>query len=57
LNPRHAVSRINFGVMLVRQNRLDEAIQQFEVALQLDPKNAAAADYLRRITEMQAQKK
>jgi cytochrome c-type biogenesis protein CcmH/NrfG len=51
LNPRHVVSRINFGVVLFRQNHLDDAIQQFQAALQLDPKNAAAADYLRQVTE------
>ena len=49
LNPRHAVARINLGVVLVRQNRIGEAIQQFETALALDPNNAAAKDYLAQV--------
>lgn len=49
LNPRHAITRVNLGVMLVRQNRFDEAVQQLEIALSLDPNNAAAKDYLRQI--------
>jgi tetratricopeptide (TPR) repeat protein len=49
LNPQHAVTRINLGVVLVRQNRLAEAVQQFEVALQLNPDSREARDYLTQV--------
>jgi len=56
LNPRHAVARVNLGVMLVRQNRLDEAIQLFESALVLEPTNAAARSYLDQVSARRTQK-
>ncbi len=56
LNSRHVVSRINLGVMLVRQNRFDEAIQQFETALQLDPNSRDARDYLTQVRARRATK-
>ena len=56
LNPRHAVARVNLGVMLVRQNRMDEAIQQFEAALAIEPGNAAAKDYLRQVSTRRSQR-
>jgi tetratricopeptide (TPR) repeat protein len=49
LNPQHAVTRINLGVVLVRQNRLAEAVQQFEIALQLNPDSREAQDYLTQV--------
>jgi tetratricopeptide (TPR) repeat protein len=54
LNPQHVVTRINLGVMLVRQNRLVEAGQQFEIALQLEPNSQAARDYLTQVRARQA---
>ena len=46
INPRHAVSHVNLGVMLVRQNRLAEAMTRFETALRLDPNYREAREYL-----------
>ena len=46
INPRHAVSHVNLGVMLVRQNRLAEATTCFETALRLDPNYREAREYL-----------
>ena len=57
LNPQHAVAHVNLGVMLVRQNRTDEAIQQFEIALSVEPTNAAARDYLRQVRASRNQKR
>jgi tetratricopeptide (TPR) repeat protein len=56
INPGHAVSRVNLGVMLVRQNHLEEAIQQFEAALQLDPNYKEAQEYLAQVRAKRAQK-
>jgi Flp pilus assembly protein TadD len=47
--------RVNLGVMLARQNRLEEAIQQFQSALSLDPDNVAARDYLRQVSARRVQ--
>jgi tetratricopeptide (TPR) repeat protein len=47
---------MNLGVMFIRENRLDEAIQQFELALHLDPDYAAAKDYLRQTVAVRNQK-
>lgn len=49
MNPRHAVSHVNLGVMLVRQNRLAEAMTCFETALRLDPNYREAREYLNQV--------
>jgi tetratricopeptide (TPR) repeat protein len=49
INPRHAVSHVNLGVMWVRQNRLAEAMTCFETALMLDPNYREARDYLNQV--------
>jgi cytochrome c-type biogenesis protein CcmH/NrfG len=49
INPRHAVSHVNLGVMLVRQNRLREAVLCFETAVQIDPNYREARDYLEQV--------
>jgi hypothetical protein len=36
------IKRNNFGAELVKQGRLDEAIVEFQSAVQADPRNAAA---------------
>lgn len=46
INPRHAVSHANLGVMLVRQNKLADAVICFENALRLDPNYRQAREYL-----------
>jgi tetratricopeptide (TPR) repeat protein len=46
LNPRHATSHVNLGVMLARQNRIAEAIEHFEEALRIDPGYKEAGEYL-----------
>ena len=56
LNPRHAVSHVNLGVMLARMNRLDEAIERFEAAVQLDPNYKEARDCLAQTRARRAQK-
>ncbi len=49
INPRHAVSHVNLGVMLVRQNRLTEAALCFETAVQIDPNYREAREYLEQV--------
>jgi tetratricopeptide (TPR) repeat protein len=46
INPRHVISHINLGVLLVRFNRLDAAIACFQDALKLEPDNQIAQEYL-----------
>jgi len=55
INPRHVVSRLNLGVLLIRFNRLDEAISSFKNALQIDPENQAAREYLNSALAYKAQ--
>ncbi len=49
INPRHAVSHVNLGVMLVRQNRMTEAVICFETALRIDPNYREAREYLEQV--------
>ena len=46
LNPSFPVAHLNLGLALVQLGQLDEAEQQFEETLRLDPTNSKAADYL-----------
>jgi len=46
LNPKHVPSYLNLGVILVRINRLDEAIQCFQTAVDIEPENHQANEYL-----------
>jgi cytochrome c-type biogenesis protein CcmH/NrfG len=54
LNPRHALTRVNLGTLLVRMNRWDEAVQQFEEALRLDPTLREAGEYLAQVRAKRA---
>jgi tetratricopeptide (TPR) repeat protein len=54
INPRHAVSYANLGVMRVRQNQLEEAIRCFEAALRLDPNYLEARNYLDQVRARKA---
>jgi tetratricopeptide (TPR) repeat protein len=56
LNPGHATSRINLGVMLFRQTFWMKRSSNLKAALQLEPTNATATEYLRRVTEHRKQK-
>ena len=56
VNPRHTVTHLNLGVLLVRQQRLPEAIARFEDAVRLEPGNRTAQDYLNQARQHQAQK-
>jgi predicted Zn-dependent protease len=56
INPGHVTSRINLGVVLVRFNRLDEAISCFQDALKLEPTNQIAQEYLSSVRAHKAQK-
>ena len=46
LKPDDGVIARNFGAVLARQKRLEEAVRQFERALRLDPKDSEAAAML-----------
>jgi tetratricopeptide (TPR) repeat protein len=47
--PDFAKAHLNLGVMLMKQERLDSALTQFQITLQLDPSNQPAEQYLREI--------
>jgi len=51
LKPERVRARLNLCAMYVRQGRLAEGRQQAVAALQIDPQNRVASDYLRRIEE------
>ena len=44
--PDFAEAHLNLGVALARERRFDQAIQQFQETLRIDPRNAAAKTYL-----------
>ena len=46
LRPQDGVIARNFGAVLARQKRLEEAVREFERALALDPKDSEAASML-----------
>lgn len=54
--PRWSMGYANLGVALAEQNKLDDAAQAFEAALQLDPSNASLQDNLRRLNELRRSK-
>ncbi|HTQ51249.1 MAG TPA: tetratricopeptide repeat protein [Candidatus Acidoferrales bacterium] len=47
--PDFAGSHLNLGLILMKQLRLDAAITQFQITLQLDPSNLPAGQYLEEI--------
>jgi tetratricopeptide (TPR) repeat protein len=53
LNPDYADGHVGLGVLLVRMGRLDDAIAQFETALQIEPGNPSAQGDLAMAKKMQ----
>ncbi|HUE37334.1 MAG TPA: tetratricopeptide repeat protein, partial [Candidatus Acidoferrum sp.] len=47
--PDFASSHLNLGIMLMKQKRLDAALTQFQITLQLDPSNQPAKQYIAEI--------
>ncbi|HEV2434461.1 MAG TPA: tetratricopeptide repeat protein [Verrucomicrobiae bacterium] len=47
--PDFAAAHLNLGIMLMKQQRLDAALTQFQITLQLDPSNQSAGEYLEEI--------
>jgi tetratricopeptide (TPR) repeat protein len=45
--PDFAGAHLNLGIVLMKQLRLDAALTQFQITLQLDPSNQQAEQYLR----------
>jgi Ca-activated chloride channel family protein len=43
LNPAHADAHANLGSALAEQGAYDEALRQFDEALRIDPRHAAAS--------------
>ena len=48
LNPNNAETHNNFGLALLASGNARESIQEFEMALRLNPELKSAADNLRR---------
>ncbi|MGA9780394.1 MAG: hypothetical protein ACLPRE_08160 [Limisphaerales bacterium] len=44
--PDFAKSHLNLGIMLMKEQRLDPALTQFQITLQLDPSNQLAGQFL-----------
>ncbi|MCI0409925.1 MAG: tetratricopeptide repeat protein, partial [Acidobacteria bacterium] len=51
MDPHHLAARINRGVALARLGRVDEAMREYEAALQQDPDNEDARYNLQRARE------
>ncbi len=51
LQPTLALAHLNRGVMLARLSKFDEAAQEFQETLRLDPGNQQAQKYLDRMTD------
>jgi len=51
LNPKHARACGNIGLILAEQGNLSAAAQQFQMALDLNPQDALAADMLKQIEQ------
>jgi tetratricopeptide (TPR) repeat protein len=47
---------VNLGIALSRRQRLDEALDQFQAALRLDPANAVARKHLEAIQAQRVNK-
>jgi tetratricopeptide (TPR) repeat protein len=47
--PDFAPAHLNLGVMLAKQEKLDQALAEFRLTLQLDPTNSRAQQYIKNI--------
>ena len=55
INPRHVPSHIKLGLVLVRFNRLDDAVACFQNALKIEPDNQIAQECLASVLARKAQ--
>ncbi len=46
LKPEYAKGHYNFGIALAKEGQIDQAIEQFQEALRIDPNYAAARQML-----------
>lgn len=49
LKPDHVLAHLNLGVGLARQTQFQDAARAFRQALQLDPSNQVAKEYLSKL--------
>ena len=54
LRPDYVEGHLNLGIALARQQRFSEALDQFQTALRLDPRNAKAAQYITKLEALTA---
>jgi lipoprotein NlpI len=55
LRPDYAEGRVNLGISLARQQKYQAALEQFKRALELDPKNTQAQEFITAVRALQAQ--
>ena len=54
LNPNYVKAHANLGVALYKQGRLNEAVEQFDEVLRLDPQNRQALEFKQHALNLKA---
>lgn len=52
INPTDANTRTQFGMALIKSGHVEQAIRELEIALQTDPNQTAALDYINKASEI-----